>query len=203
MRILHVSDVHCSETMLKRLLRRVPDSWYDLLAVTGDLECDGGIINILLNISRPVFFVPGNMDDVGIVKIADEAGINIDARVIEHSGYYLVGIGGLSTMSSLNTVKRKLKEEDIDGGKLIVLAHHPPRASKVDRVGHGLNAGLRELREFIEEYQPLLYLHGHIHESPGSEKIGNTLVVNAGPLLRGHYAIVSINPLEARHYVLD
>jgi len=32
----------------------------------------------------------------------------------------------------------------------------------------------------IEKYQPLIGLHGHIHESPGMYKIGRTVCVNPG-----------------------
>lgn len=36
------------------------------------------------------------------------------------------------------------------------------------------------VRNAIEKYQPLLGLHGHIHESKGAEKIGRTLCLNPG-----------------------
>ena len=36
------------------------------------------------------------------------------------------------------------------------------------------------VREAIEEYQPLLSLHGHIHESGGSVTIGRTTAINVG-----------------------
>jgi Icc-related predicted phosphoesterase len=41
-------------------------------------------------------------------------------------------------------------------------------------------AGSTAVREAIERYQPLLALHGHIHESKGSIKIGRTLCLNPG-----------------------
>jgi len=40
--------------------------------------------------------------------------------------------------------------------------------------------GSRSVRELFEKYQPLLGLHGHIHESAGVEYIGRTLSVNPG-----------------------
>ncbi len=40
--------------------------------------------------------------------------------------------------------------------------------------------GSTAVREVIEEQQPLLTLHGHIHESGGSVKIGRTTAINAG-----------------------
>jgi len=42
--------------------------------------------------------------------------------------------------------------------------------------------GSTAVRAAIEKYQPLLGLHGHIHESKGSCKIGRTLCLNPGSL---------------------
>jgi Icc-related predicted phosphoesterase len=36
------------------------------------------------------------------------------------------------------------------------------------------------VRESIEQEQPLVALHGHIHESPGATKIGHTHCLNPG-----------------------
>jgi uncharacterized protein len=40
--------------------------------------------------------------------------------------------------------------------------------------------GSTSVRQMIEKYQPLLGLHGHIHESPGLVKIGKTQCINPG-----------------------
>jgi uncharacterized protein len=40
--------------------------------------------------------------------------------------------------------------------------------------------GSTAVRQIIEEYQPLLALHGHIHESRGEARIGRTLCINSG-----------------------
>jgi len=40
--------------------------------------------------------------------------------------------------------------------------------------------GSKSVRKVIEKYQPLLGLHGHIHESPGLVKIGKTQCINPG-----------------------
>jgi len=41
-------------------------------------------------------------------------------------------------------------------------------------------AGSTSVKAFINRVQPMLSLHGHIHESPGHVRIGKTLAVNAG-----------------------
>ena len=40
--------------------------------------------------------------------------------------------------------------------------------------------GSTSVRELIEQVQPVLSLHGHIHESRATRKIGRTLAVNPG-----------------------
>jgi Icc-related predicted phosphoesterase len=40
--------------------------------------------------------------------------------------------------------------------------------------------GSTSIRKIIETHQPLLTLHGHIHEAKGIERIGRTLCINPG-----------------------
>jgi len=40
--------------------------------------------------------------------------------------------------------------------------------------------GSKAVRRIIEKYQPLLALHGHVHESPGFVRIGRTQCLNPG-----------------------
>ncbi|MBS1878015.1 MAG: metallophosphoesterase [Actinobacteria bacterium] len=65
--------------------------------------------------------------------------------------------------------------------------------------------GSTAVREAIEEYQPLLSLHGHIHESRGAVSIGRTLAINPGSIyaeatLQG--AICELGAGEVRKYQL-
>jgi Icc-related predicted phosphoesterase len=43
-----------------------------------------------------------------------------------------------------------------------------------------VSVGSIAVRELIERYQPVLSLHGHIHESKGIARIGKTTIVNPG-----------------------
>jgi Icc-related predicted phosphoesterase len=57
--------------------------------------------------------------------------------------------------------------------------------------------GSKAVREAILKYQPMLGLHGHIHESAGIKKLGATTIVNPGSeyaegILRG--ALVELDP---------
>ncbi|MBK5107630.1 MAG: hypothetical protein JJE12_05845 [Anaerolineales bacterium] len=66
-------------------------------------------------------------------------------------------------------------------------------------VMHG--AGSKAVRKAIEKYQPLLSLHGHIHESQSVAKIGKTTCINPGSeygegVLRGCIVILSGGKIE-------
>lgn len=45
---------------------------------------------------------------------------------------------------------------------------------------HEIPTGSPAVRQLIEETQPLLSLHGHIHESKGVTRIGRTMAINPG-----------------------
>ena len=65
--------------------------------------------------------------------------------------------------------------------------------------------GSTALREAIQKYQPLLGLHGHIHEGRGTTRIGKTLCINPGSMyeqgtLLG--AIVKLGKNKIENYVL-
>ena len=69
--------------------------------------------------------------------------------------------------------------------KAIYIMHSPPFGTRLDLIQGGNPAGSRSIKTFIEANQPLLTLHGHIHESPqlsGTylDRIGETLSINPG-----------------------
>jgi len=43
-----------------------------------------------------------------------------------------------------------------------------------------VHVGSQAVAKMIEKYQPLLGLHGHIHESRGAQKVKRTLIINPG-----------------------
>lgn len=63
--------------------------------------------------------------------------------------------------------------------------------------------GSTAVRAAIEKYQPLLGLHGHVHESRGAQKIGRTMCINPGSeygegVLRG--VILDLTPKGLESY---
>ena len=69
--------------------------------------------------------------------------------------------------------------------RAIYIMHSPPFGTKLDLIEGGKPTGSRSIKVLIMENQPLLTLHGHIHESPDVsgayiDHIGQTLSVNPG-----------------------
>jgi Ku protein len=80
-----------------------------------------------------------------------------------------------------------------DPGRAIFNFHAPPYGSNLDDApaldedlqpmlgGRAMRpVGSKAVREAITEHQPLLSLHGHIHEGKGTQRMGKTLAVNPG-----------------------
>jgi Icc-related predicted phosphoesterase len=105
-------------------------------------------------------------------------------------------------------IEEKIKRSNVKNySKTIFNFHCPPfntnldLAPKLDKnmkivyVGGKpmmLHVGSTSIRKLIEKYQPLLGLHGHIHESYASDKIRNSVILNPGSeytegILRGFF----------------
>jgi len=84
----------------------------------------------------------------------------------------------------------------------VYVVHGPPWNTKLDRMSGNVPIGSKALRAFLEEHQPPLSLHGHIHESPErsgaiQDRIGRTLCVNPGASLHGlRGAVVELDALD-------
>lgn len=177
-----------------------------------------------------LLLIPGN-DDPWVVDdyLRDWGERNIDRRSVHTRGVTVVGVG-VSNETPFRSA-RELREEAIadlidaavDGaeGALVFDIHVPPRATKLDicpRVDDDLrpvlrngqyeliHAGSQSVRDAIERYQPILSLHGHIHESPGFEMMGRTVAVNPGSeygagVLRGVLATIEDGQLRSHQLI--
>jgi len=100
-----------------------------------------------------------------------------------------------ANIKKYTTIKDDLEElsEDVgDFSKTICLFHSPPVETNLDKIyGNGINGdkeilsvGSYAIRKFIEKRQPLLTIHGHIHESTDisgywQDRLGRTICFNA------------------------
>jgi len=92
-----------------------------------------------------------------------------------------------SDIKQENTIQNDLSKDLFreNPEKTIYVIHTPPNNTNLDQTNIGSHAGSFAVREFTEQCQPLLTLHGHIHESVEvsgqfKEKIGKTLCLSPG-----------------------
>ena len=173
----------------------------------------------------PVYLMPGNDDDFVIDPILAESTYcrNVNEQVVELTPWHQLVSMGWSSPTPWST-PRELPEEEFldrlstllagvrDPRKTIMMTHVPPYDSGLDTApllspdlrptisaGDVLRGpvGSTGVRKAIESFRPVLGVHGHIHESGGERRIGDTLCVNAGSeasmgILRGY--LVDIGP---------
>lgn len=101
----------------------------------------------------------------------------------------------LAKMLAQPSIARDLKKlaQRSNPAQTIYVCHSPPYNTMLDQT-RSRHKGSYAIRAFIEEYQPPLTLHGHIHESPQfsnhySDRIGKTWCLNPGHDDRQFYAI--------------
>ncbi len=178
-----------------KLMRRTAEDWVAMadarLAGSG-VEC---------------FVMPGNDDEPFLDEVLAQSTTikNHDGAIIEVAGYRIVG-HGWSNPTPWHTPREKSDDEierDLEAllaaamplGPIIFNPHVPPYGSRLDDapelradlsvVSQGgqpkmVPVGSRAVRQVIERHQPLVSLHGHIHESRGIVKLGRTVAVNPG-----------------------
>lgn len=86
----------------------------------------------------------------------------------------------------------KIKREEA-----IIIAHDVPRGY-FDKVlykkspMYGKHVGDEYFIKYIEKYQPVVFLCGHMHEYQGMKKCGKTMIINVGDGAEGKGAILNI-----------
>lgn len=208
MRIVLLTDTHGDTLNIERMKGTLSSS--DLAVVVGDISNFGGhreaarVIDAIRRYQPDVYAVSGNCDYQDIDAYLDVEEINIHgkpARIAD--GLYLAGLGGSQTtpfdtpneyqekdyIRILDELGTKLPEKPV---KFIFAAHNPPYGTNCDRLRSGAKVGSLAVRRFIEKTSPLICMCGHIHESPGKDRIGNTLIINPGPAMDGYYGIIEI-----------
>ena len=207
MRILAVSDLHGSVETFREILNQ--NTSVDIVILPGDITHfgPGTIVEGLLEIFRakgiPLLAVAGNCDTREVDEELLRLGIGLNGRAHILSG---VGFHGVSATPPWQPRMFHYSEEDMaeillsgfrglnDCQSHVLVCHVPPFQTKVDRAYFGRHVGSRSVRDFIMEHQPSLVLCGHIHEARGTDRLGDTLVVNCGFGAKGYYAVVDLEP---------
>lgn len=191
LRLLVISDIHGETENLELLKEKIEELKVNVVICCGDIESSEAI-ELLSNFGVLTYAIPGNMDDFYIVQMLEEYGISLHGKVANLRDYIAVGIGGYKPITTLERLLRECSNELKKYDKIILVTHHPPYGTKVDIAHGGLHIGIKEFNDFIKEFKPKLCLCGHVHESPGVDKINNTIIVNPGPLMYSRYALVTL-----------
>jgi Icc-related predicted phosphoesterase len=97
------------------------------------------------------------------------------------------------------TIAEELATLRPPAGPWVFVAHAPPYETHLDRTYGRKPFGSRAVRAAIEQHQPILSLHGHIHESPVvtghfRHEFDQTVAVNAGQTrYKLNYASIQID----------
>jgi Icc-related predicted phosphoesterase len=202
------SDEVDRDKLLHRLIEERVGDW---LALATERLAEGNV---------PLYLIPGNDDEFGIDEILNRSGdgpVNADGQVLDIPGGLQLLASGWSNHTPWQTPREESEDELYtrlvalaqqvrDPRRAIFMIHVPPHDSGLDTAplldenlrptisaGDVLRGpvGSTAVRRIIEAYQPVLAIHGHIHESGGERKIGDTLCINPGSeanhgILRGY-----------------
>jgi Icc-related predicted phosphoesterase len=153
------------------------------------------------------YVIPGNDDPWSIDQVlaGGSSVIACDERIEVVGPHEMVSLG-YSNRTPWDTPReldegeiylrlRRLADQLERPEQAIFNVHVPPWESSLDtafEVGedlryvtkggrpHEVPTGSHAVRQILEEAQPLLSLHGHIHESKGVTRIGRTVAINPG-----------------------
>ena len=198
-------------------IRRRVKQWLDLAAER--LEGSG----------VPLVLIPGNDDpyDIDESLATSQYCVNADGAVVDIPGdLQVIGLGKSSptpwktprevSEDAFREEIYSLADQAADPRRTIFLIHCPPYGSGLDTApvldeNLRLQASAGDLMrgpvgstgvlEAVQQVRPLLSLHGHIHESGGEKKIGQTLCVNPGSeagsgIVRGYLIDVGPDGIE-------
>ena len=208
-----VQDIFHSEVL------KVAQQWMEI----ADKKLDGT--------DMKVYCSPGNDDmfEVDEIVRASKRVVLSEGEVIPLNEHHEMISSGWSNVTPWRTHREetedqlKVRYEAMtsrlkDARNAIFNIHVPPHKSNLDEApeldenlrpkmaGQALKpVGSTALRKAIETHQPLLGLHGHIHEGRGASRIGKTLCINPGSMyeqgtLLG--AIVTLGKNKVQDYVL-
>ncbi len=202
--LIVLPDIHDKTDALKPIAREIARADAVVLAgdmTNGNMQHLQRLLNTLEEYNEHIYAVPGNMDTDAMLAYLAREGLNLHRTWQPLAGLALCGVGG-----ALPYAGRFVFSEDEIGTFLedaihdvpptlpkILVCHQPPYGTRCDQLPDGQHVGSHVLRTFIERVQPLICFCGHIHNAVAIDQIGQTAIVNPGPIWEsGCYAFADI-----------
>jgi hypothetical protein len=121
-------------------------------------------------------------------------------RVIDWSSY----------INQLPSIEEELENlpKPVDLQKSVYVIHMPPVNCNLDVLNNRSVAGSKAVYDFLQRTQPLLSLHGHIHESPDisgvwKSNIGRTICIQPGQKsAQLCYVVIDLDKMEFERKIL-
>lgn len=199
MNIIALTDIHGRLSFPEALLEEIRTA--DLLLLSGDITHFGHraemerMIGFLRNLNPRLLAVSGNCDHPDAEAWLSEAGISLHTTLKETGGIAFYGLSG--SLPCPGRTPHEYEEEVYEAllagftpppQPWILVSHQPPFGTVNDAVSPGVHVGSKSIRAFIERTRPLACFCGHIHEGVGTDRIGDTVTVNAGPARFGGFS---------------
>jgi Icc-related predicted phosphoesterase len=207
MKIVALPDLHGDIDHLPILGHAL--SIVDLILLVGDFTNGGSasdaerIINLLRWFNPNMLAIPGNWDPPEVDVYLSQTGINLNQGHVILEGIAFIGMGAAlpGPVPTPNEISESDFERFFDEAMFgldvsipeILVCHQPPYNTLNDLAQRNLHVGSKAVRAFIERRQPWICFSGHIHEGIGIDQIGQTKVINPGPLRQGSYAYAEVS----------
>lgn len=204
MRFACFGDIHSAFGAIARLAPVL--GAVDAAILTGDLTNFGDppdaarVVEAVRAHCPTVLAVTGNLDMTSVIDDLRGRGISLHGAGRRFGALGVFGCGG-SNITPMDT-PTEFEEHELaaileqgyaavaDAPRTLMVCHTPPYDTRLDRLFDGRPVGSPAVRAFIESRRPDVAVVGHIHEGRGVDRIGDTLVLNAGALRDGGYIIV-------------
>ncbi|GAC1481126.1 MAG: metallophosphoesterase [Ktedonobacteraceae bacterium] len=213
---LRADPVKMSELFRKQMIQRVKE-WVELAE---ERIGKSGV---------QFYMMPGNDDDMGVDEMIAQSSyvVNPVGKVFHLDEYHEMISFDYANPTPWHTPREWSEEEYYERiktsaiqlrqvNRAVFMIHVPPYDSGLDsapeldkdlrpRVTMGdvlrIPVGSTGVRRALQELQPLVSIHGHVHEAPGQGKIGRTTCFNAGSeanqgILRGFVFDLGKDKLE-------
>jgi len=207
-RLICFGDIHMSFRAIERLGPTLREA--DWAILIGDLTHFGDppdafrVVDAVRQFCPSVLAVTGNLDMPWVIDAFEAQGISLHGtgRRLGDVGVFGCGGSNITPMDTpteleedeIRTVLERAHDAVADAPRRLMVCHTPPYATRLDRLIDGRPVGSPAVRAFIEEHRPDVAVVGHIHEGRGVDRVGETLVLNAGALRDGGYVVVDDMP---------